>query len=189
MSTASNPWTPEGAPLPPSHEHAPHAPGTARHMPAPLIVKSPALAMFLSAFPGLGNVYNGLYLRGLVFFLIIFSMIAIISTNQTDAEAFFGPAIAFFWFFNIIDAYRQAVLINHGYQQDLGLNDLPKRPRAGQGGIAAGVILVLIGVYALLERYVNIELDWIFDLWPLAAVGLGLWLIWGTIRDRRDPAA
>jgi len=85
------------------------------------------------------------------------------------------------------DAYRQAVLINHGYQQDLGLLDLPKRLRPGQGGIAAGVILVLIGVYALLERFASIQLDWIFDLWPLFAVGLGVWLIWGTIRDRRDP--
>lgn len=186
MSTAPNPWTPEGGPVSPPQEHARVVPAP---LPAPLMVKKPFLAALLSSFPGLGNVYNGLYLRGLIFFLIVFSMIAIIAMNKTDSEAFFGPAIAFFWFFNIIDAYRQAVLINHGYQQDLGLNDLPKRPRAGQGGIAAGVILVLIGVYALLERYVDIQLDWIFDLWPLAAVGLGVWLIWGTIRDRRNPAA
>jgi hypothetical protein len=178
MSTAPNPWTPgENPPMP----------ERASAVPPPLIVKKPGFAAFLSAFPGLGNVYNGLYVRGLIFFLIVFTMIAIISSGRTDAEAFFGPAIAFFWFFNIIDAYRQAVLINHGYQQDLGLNDLPQRPRPGQGGIAAGVILVLLGVYALLERFVNIQLDWIFDLWPLAAVGLGVWLIWGTIRDRRNP--
>lgn len=181
MSTAPTPWTPSDEAAAP-----PPAPAT-RTLPAPLNIKKPALAAFLSAFPGLGNVYNGLYLRGLIFFLIPATMLGIMVRNGESA-VFFGPAIAFFWFFNIIDAYRQAVLINYGYQQDLGINDLPKRPRAGQGGIAAGVILVLIGTYALLEQYVNIDLDWLFDLWPLIAIGLGAWLIWGTIRDRNKQS-
>jgi hypothetical protein len=178
MSTAPTPWTPSGETAPPP------APASTPHLPAPLAIKKPALAAFLSVFPGLGNVYNGLYLRGLIFFLIMVTMLGILVKGGGDNAVFFGPAMGFFWFFNLIDAYRQAVLINYGYQQDLGINDLPKRPRAGQGGIAAGVILVLIGTYALLEQYVNIDLDWLFDLWPLIAIGLGGWLIWGTIRDR-----
>ena len=180
MSIAPDPWTGEAAPPP--------APTPA--LPAPLAIKKPALAALLSVFPGLGNVYNGLYLRGLIFFLIFFTILGIaIRTAQDGHEenlAFFIPAMFFFWFFGMIDAYRQAVLINYGYQQDLGINDLPKRPRPGQGGIAAGVILLLIGTYALLEQLnVPIELDWLFNLWPVAAIALGGWLIWGTIRDRK----
>ncbi|HYU32003.1 MAG TPA: DUF5668 domain-containing protein [Thermoanaerobaculia bacterium] len=178
MSTTPNPWTPSG------EEAAPSQPAPTPALPAPLAVKKPALAAFLSLFPGLGNVYNGLYIRGLIFFLIPITMIGIIVRNAESA-VFFGPAIAFFMFFNIIDAYRQAVLINYGYQQDLGISDIPQRPRPGQGGIAAGVILVLIGTYALLEQYVTIDLDWLFDLWPLVAIALGGWLIWGTLRDRK----
>lgn len=177
MSTAPNSWTPSGEAAPP--------PAPTHTLPAPLTIKKPGLAAFLSAFPGLGNVYNGLYLRGLIFFMIVFTLISILANGSSrGGEPFFGAAVAFFWLFNIIDAYRQAVLINHGYQQDLGILDLPKRPRAGQGGIAAGIILVLIGTYALLEQYVSIDLDWLFDLWPVAAIALGGWLIWGTIRDR-----
>lgn len=187
MSIAPDPWTPSGeAAAPP-----PPAPAPARHaLPEPLAIKKPGLAAFLSFFPGLGNVYNGLYLRGLIFFLIVFTLISIMASGNArgGAEPFFGASVAFFWLLNIIDAYRQAVLINHGYQQDLGILDLPKRPRAGQGGIAAGVILVLIGTYALLEQYVDIELDWLFDLWPVAAIALGGWLIWGTIRDRNKES-
>jgi hypothetical protein len=156
-------------------------------LPAPLTIKKPWLAAFLSFFPGLGNVYNGLYLRGVVFFLIFITMIGIIIKDGHNAP-FFGPAAAFFLLFNVIDAYRQAVLINYGYQQDLGVLDLPQRPRPGQGGIAAGIILVLVGTYALLEQYVKIDLDWLFDLWPLVAIGLGAWLIWGTIRDRKKES-
>lgn len=178
MSTAPNPWTPSGEGAPPP------APAPTTALPPPLAIKKPGLAAFLSIFPGLGNVYNGLYLRGLVFFLIYITMMGIVIKDGDNAP-FFAPAMAFFLFFNIIDAYRQAVLINYGYQQDLGALDLPQRPRPGQGGLAGGVILVLVGTYALLEQYVEIDLDWLFDLWPLIAIGLGAWLIWGTIRDRK----
>jgi hypothetical protein len=181
MSTAPNQWTPSGEAAPPP---APHP-----SLPAPLATKKPALAALLSIFPGLGNVYNGLYLRGLVFFLIFFTMMGIIITSDGDNAFFFGPAMGFFWLFGLIDSYRQAVLINYGYQQDLGISDLPQRPRPGQGGIAAGVILVLIGTYALIEQYVRIDLDWLFDLWPVVAIALGGWLIWGTIRDRNKESA
>jgi hypothetical protein len=180
MSTAPNSWTPSGEAAPP--------PAPTQALPAPLAIKKPALAAFLSLFPGLGHVYNGLYLRGLVFFLIYITLMGILISNDGDNAFFFAPAMAFVLFFNIIDAYRQAVLINYGYQQDLGILDLPKRPRAGQGGFAAGAILVLVGAYALLEQYVRIDLDWLFDLWPLAAIALGGWLIWGTIRDRKKES-
>ena len=151
-------------------------------VPAPIGQKNPGLAALLSFFPGMGNVYNGLYLRGATFFLVVFSLIGILDRGGHDL---FGFALAFFWIFNIIDAYRQATLINYGYAQDLGLVDLPRHPRASQGGVAAGVLLFFIGLFALLERYFDIRLDWIFDLWPFGLVFLGSWLIWASLRDRR----
>lgn len=142
--------------------------------------KSPRLAALLSLFPGMGNVYNGLYLRGFVFFLIVASLIAIIVRGHGLATV----AMAFFWIFNLIDAYRQATLINYGYAQDLGLMDLPRVPKAKQGGLAAGVLLMVIGLFAFLDRFFIIDLDWLFELWPLALVAIGLWLIWGSVKDR-----
>jgi len=143
--------------------------------------KNPGLAALLSLFPGMGNIYNGLYMRGVTFFLVIVSLIGIADSGHD----LFGFAVAFFWIFNVIDAYRQATLINYGYAQDLGLVDLPRHPRASQGGVAAGVLLALIGIFALLERYFAIRLDWLFDLWPFALVLLGGWMIWASLRDRR----
>jgi len=96
--------------------------------------KNPNLAAFLSLFPGLGNVYNGLYMRGITFFLVIVSLIAIVVENHP----LFGMAIAFFWLFNVIDAYRQAALINYDkmarvaslmYRSGLALGDRPTRPK------------------------------------------------------------
>ena len=37
--------------------------------------KNPVLAACLSGFPGIGNLYNGLYMRGMAFFLICASLI------------------------------------------------------------------------------------------------------------------
>ena len=174
MNAAEN-WQTAAAP-------APSAPAAAPEAMSVLNRKNPALAFLLSGFPGMGNVYNGLYMRGLIFFLIIFSLM---SVARGDGNELFGFGVAFFWIFNMIDAYRQATLINYGYAQDLGLVDLPRYPRASQGGFAAGVLLFFIGLFAILERYFDVRLDWIFDLWPFALVLLGGWMIWASLRDRR----
>jgi hypothetical protein len=149
--------------------------------PPPMLRKNPKLAAVLSAFPGMGNVYNGLYLRGVTFFLMVVACMYIASRGH----GLFGFVVAFVWLFNVLDAYRQATLINYGYAQDLGLTDLPAHPRANQGGLAAGILLSVIGIVAVLEEYFNLDVQWLFNLWPFALIGIGLWLIVGTLRERR----
>jgi hypothetical protein len=151
-------------------------------LPVPVGRKNPGLAALLSLFPGVGHIYNGLYMRGVTFFLVVACLIGIVTNGR---HPLFGLAIAFFWIFNVIDAYRQAALINYGYAQDLGLLDMPKVPRAGQGGLMAGLLLSLVGFVAIADQYLEIRLDWIFDLWPFALVAVGVWLIVASFRDRR----
>jgi hypothetical protein len=156
-------------------------PAPSAAIPPPVGRKNPGLAALLSLFPGMGNIYNGLYMRGLTFFIIVVSLIGI----TVHDHPLFGMAVAFFWLFNVIDSYRQATLINYGYAQDLGLLDMPKVPRAGQGGLLAGGLMALIGVAAILDQYFNIRFDWIFDVWPFALVAVGVWLIVASFRDRQ----
>ena len=183
MIPAENWQTAAEAPV--AEPQAPAFPAAASlSSPSPVTRKNPGLAALLSLFPGMGNIYNGLYLRGMTFFLVIASLMGIVNRGHRGEEMFVF-AIFFFWLFNVIDAYRQATLINYGYAQDLGLTDLPRYPRASQGGLIAGILLTLIGLFALADRYLDIPLDWIFDLWPFALVAGGLWLIWATVRDRR----
>jgi hypothetical protein len=177
MNPAEN-WNHEPQPAP-----ALASPDLAGLAPA-FVRKNPVLAATLSLFPGVGNVYNGLYMRGVTFFLTIATLIAIV----VKGHALFGLGIAFFWIFNVIDAYRQATLINYGYAQDLGLVDLPHHPRASQGGVVAGILLSLIGLAAICERYFDLDLERLFDLWPFALVAIGGWLVWSSIRDRRRAA-
>lgn len=159
------------------------APQPVSAIPVPMGRKNPNLAAVLSLFPGVGHIYNGLYMRGITFFLVIACLIGIVSDGR---HPLFGLAIAFFWLFNVIDAYRQATLINYGYAQDLGLLDMPKAPRAGQGGLMAGILLSLVGLVAIADQYLYIRLDWIFNLWPFALVAIGVWLIVASFRARRQ---
>jgi hypothetical protein len=173
-----HPQPPEPVPPPPA---PPPSAALPPPVPAPIGQKSPVFAAILSLFPGIGNVYNGLYLRGLTLFLITASLAFL----ADEGHEMFGFMAAFFWIFNVIDAYRQATLINYGYAQDLGLVDLPQAPRASQGGLAAGIILTLIGLFAVLDEYFRVDLNWVFDLWPAALLAIGIGLIWSSLRDRR----
>lgn len=183
MNPAEN-WQTAAGPMPTEPEPAPPPiPGA----PPAAIRKNPFLAALLSAFPGIGNIYNGLYMRGLIFFLIVFSLLGI--ANSRHGHELFGMAAAFFWLFNVIDAYRQATLINYGYAQDLGLLDRPQVPRTGQGGLVAGILISLVGVASLLDRYTILDYDWLFQLWPFALVAIGAWLIVASFRDRQRASS
>ena len=50
------------------------------------------------------------------------------------------------------------------------------------GNLIGGAVLIIIGVFALLERYTDIDFS---DVWPLFLIGGGAWLI---LRDRDRKA-
>ncbi len=147
--------------------------------------KTPLLAGFLSVLPGLGNIYNGLYTRGLTFAVIWVGLFSL-AHSQPSGEALFVPAMIFFWFFNIIDAYRQATLINYGFASGAELPKIPGLERQSSGGLILGVSIFLLGLYGLL-RHINprIDLSILFDFWYLPVLGFGGWLTYTAIRDRR----
>lgn len=143
--------------------------------------KNPWVAGLLSLFPGIGNIYNGLYLRGITFFLLIFLAIYLAGHEN----GFFGFAVAFLWIFNVVDAFRQANLINSGYARDLGEDGTARRKASGREKLAAGVALVAIGALGMAEIYFHVHVDRIFDHWPLILFGLGLWLLWSAFQSQR----
>lgn len=154
----------------------------APHAAAPVPMKKrPIFAGFLAFFPGLGNIYNGLYLRGVLFFTVVACLLTL---DEEGESSTLGFVVAFVWLFNILDSYRQAQLINYGYAQDLGLEDLPKLPKASQGGLLAGVLLLALGALASLQVFFDIEVDWVLRFWPLGILALGAWLVVAYFRER-----
>jgi hypothetical protein len=102
---------------------------------APVGVPNPALAATLGFVPGLGAVYNGEYVKGLVHIAIFAGIIAILNNQLADsAQAFFGIGLACFMFYMPIEAYRTAKM-----KQRLAYAAYYPAPAAGAGAAAPGV--------------------------------------------------
>jgi len=181
------------------HEPSPHEAGTRPGVSAPAyappypptvppaqhLPKVPWFAGLLSLFPGMGNVYNGLYLRAVTFFLLIVLFIYL----AAEEHPLFGFAVAFVWIFNVLDAYRQARLINHGYSAEPDLAEL-RRGQASVGEkLLSGGVLLVVGVLALLDRFFRIDLDWILELWPVLLIAVGGWLLWSAFAAHKKQSA
>jgi len=143
--------------------------------------KSPVLAGIFSAiFPGTGAIYNGNYLKG-VLYIIIFA--GLVSVQSRGGQPFVGLMLAGFYFFQLIDAVNEARRICAAAQPEsspgtTGLSietevDI-SRP---SGSISWGIILILLGGIFLLANYDVISYDALIDYWPLALIGLGLKLL------------
>jgi hypothetical protein len=190
MSDNPNSQAPNSAPqAPPAQATAPPPPPPyAPQMPTapqPVVIerKSPGLAAALSFFPGLGHLYLGLYPRA--FAIGGAFIVSIAFSSHGNAGEFFGPVIAFVWFFGIIDAVRQARAINRGQLAEAGFPVVQARA-SGTGTLTWGVILVGLGALLLIDRYVDIDWSFMSD-WggPVAFILLGLVLIIGNVRKRR----
>ncbi len=138
--------------------------------------KSPALATWLSLFPGLGQAYVGYYQLGFTFVMVMAVTILILSNNVL--APFFGPLLAFFWIFNLIDAHRRARNYNR-VLDGLEGGDTPPDFEMPQlkGNLPVGVFLVIAGILILLDLNFDVSLDWIENWWPVGLIGLGGWLV------------
>lgn len=184
-----SPETRDAATEPPPPPVPPEAPLSLPQAARPeLPQKVPVLAAFLSlVMPGLGNVYNGLYRRAIFFFFLYVTLFGFAINSGEDAKPFVIPCLVFVWLFNVFDAYRQATLLNYGLTsdpavaQEHGLN-------VASWGIIPGVFLMVLGLYGLLRRYLDIDFRWVLDQWPFAVIAAGIWLIYQALRERRQAA-
>lgn len=138
--------------------------------------RSPGIALVLSFMPGLGHAYLALYTRAAVIFLSFLAAIMLARHNGV-----LGLVATFVWFFGLVDAYRQAQLLNlggPGYEE-------PPQPSAGGGTLGFGVFLTVVGGVLLIDRFYPIDLAWLADWWPAILVVFGLYLIGSTIAGRR----
>ncbi|HVS10421.1 MAG TPA: hypothetical protein VMS76_11145 [Planctomycetota bacterium] len=168
-----------GGASPPEAGSVPRLPSTA---PPAGIRHSPLIATILSGFPGLGAVYNGSYARGVAFFLAVLGTLHL--ADRPGGGDLWGMSVAFVWLFNMIDAYREARLIRAGLTQDLGLTR--RRPATSSAeGLGLGAVLFLIGLVSFLDLSLGLDVDWIYELWPVGLMIVGGWFIVAAIRRLR----
>lgn len=152
--------------------------------------KSPVLAGVLSLMPGLGQVYVGYYQHGFINVLVVASLIALL------AGGFLGPMVplgglflAFFWMYNMVDAWRKASLYNQ-MLAGLGPTQLPdemEKPES-KGSLIGGIALIAFGALMFAHTKFDFSLEWMEDWWPMALILLGGYLIfiWARVSFMGD---
>lgn len=150
--------------------------------------KSPMLALVLSAMPGLGQVYVGYYQQGFTNALIIAGLVGVLNSGAVNggAEPFFGLFLAFYWLYNVVDAWRRAVFYNNALA-GIGPATLPDDfgvVKGGRGSLAGGIALVVIGAVLLMNTLFNMPLDWLEDWWPATFIAVGAWLAWPSLAKK-----
>ena len=141
--------------------------------------RSPALAAFLSLFPGFGHLYNGEIGKALAFFSAFATCIFV--TAETDGgSVFFGLMIPFIVFYNMIEAYRSAERINLQSFSGAGHFDEPANNRLW------GWSLVVMGGLLMAHNLGLFRFEWIAKMWPLLMIAAGVALLRGTLFGGRQ---
>ena len=93
----------------------------------------------------------------------------------------FSFVIAFAYFFSIFDSYREAQFYNTRAD---GEETPPPRPD-GQGRLMFGVFMVVVAAVFVTDKYLNIDMGWILEWWPVPVFLLGVYFIIAAILDKR----
>lgn len=149
---------------------------------------NPGTAAVLGFVPGLGAVYNGEYVKGLIHVIIFGGIIAILNSNRTPEgmQVFLALFLTAFICYMPIEAYRTAKakrlgLPNPGFFAEPtvaavpGMGEPPAAP--SRPNITGSIILIVLGVLFLLGTTGVLDSIWVWRLWPLVLVAIGVALI------------
>ena len=171
-------------PLPPPPGKEPPAPAPAERAPLPEYVPGPrppkslGLAAFLGViFPGAGYLYVWAYERA----FMLWAAIALSIFMVVDGLWGFSFVIAFAYFFSIFDSYREAQFFN---TRDEG-EEVPAQRPDGQGRLMFGVFMVVVAAVFVTDKYLDIDMGWILEWWPVPVFLLGVYFIIAAILDKK----
>jgi hypothetical protein len=134
---------------------------------------SPGLAFLLGLIPGVGAIYNGQYLKGLVHAVIFGVLISLLdATEHSSGAPLLAMAAAGFYFYMVFEAFhtakkRQAGLPVEEWSSLIAPNRFLTRAPIGP------VLLIVLGVLFLLDTLRVIEFREIARFWPVLLIVAG----------------
>jgi Domain of unknown function (DUF5668) len=163
-------------------------------MPPPPIMgvqTSPALAFLAGLIPGVGAIYNGQYLKGLVHAIILGVLMSFANAaDGTAGQAFLVMLVIAFWCYMPFEAYHTAKKRQLGMPIDEWSSLLGPAPRTSRVPLGP-IILIGIGVIFLLDTLHILEFREFGRFWPVILILLGAYLLYSrlTVHPRIPPAS
>jgi hypothetical protein len=143
---------------------------------------SPGLAFLLGFIPGVGAIYNGQYVKGLIHVVIMGLLIAIVSDGDLSGnlEPLFGMMIAVWVFYMAFEAYHTAKRRQLGQPVDEFSSILPRHGQHSRFPLAP-TVLIAAGLIFLLHNLDILRIGQILRYWPVALIGLGVYMLYERV--------
>jgi hypothetical protein len=149
---------------------------------------SPGLAWFLGLIPGVGAIYNGQYLKGLVHALITGLLITLISAAEPSAavQPMLALLLTAFWIYMPFEAYHTAKRRQSGVPVDEWSSIVPRR-RGGTCIPVGPIVLIIIGVLYLLNTLDLINFAQVARFWPVILIVAGAYMLYNRVTGAEPP--
>ena len=151
------------------------APAAASH-----VRTSPGLAFLLGFIPGVGAIYNGQYLKGLVHALVTGLLITITDNTSGSGQPLTGILLAAFIFYMPFEAYHTAKKREAGLVPDEWSSILPKSHHMGRTPVGP-IVLIAIGVLYLLNTLNVLDFRQIARFWPALLIFVGAYMLYSRV--------
>ena len=154
---------------------------------APHLQNSPGLAFVLGWIPGVGAIYNGQYLKGLVHAIIFGLLISLTnSADGTSGQPLLVMMVIAFMFYMAFEAYhtakkRQLGLVIEEWSSLVGNSAAASRAPIGP------IVLIAIGVLFLLDTLHLLDFRQIAPFWPVLLILVGGYMLWTRVTSIRTP--
>ena len=147
------------------------------------------MAFLLGLIPGVGAIYNGQYLKGLVHAIIIGLLISLASASDgTAGQPFLAMLMMAFWFYMAFEAYHTAKKRQLGVRVEEWSSLLGPTPRTGRVPLGP-IILIGIGVIFLLDTLHILNFRDFGRFWPVILILVGAYLLYSRLTAPRTPPA
>ncbi len=158
-------------------------------VPPPIAVQtSPGLAFALGFIPGVGAIYNGQYLKGLVHAVIFGLIVSLLSAlDHSAGEPFLGFLLCAFIFYMPFEAYHTAKRRLYGqpveeFSSLIAPNRFYTRTPIGP------ILLILIGILFLLDTLHLVEFREIARFWPILLILAGGVMLFNRVAADHTPS-
>jgi hypothetical protein len=147
---------------------------------------SPGLAFALGFIPGVGAIYNGQYVKGLVHAAIIGLLLSIADASENQAgEPFLVMVLLCFWAYMVFEAYHTARRRQAGLPVDEWSSLITPSRNISRLPIGP-VVLILLGVLFLLDTLHLLEFRELARFWPVLLIVAGCAMLYSRIAGIRS---
>jgi hypothetical protein len=141
---------------------------------------NPHVAFALGLIPGVGAIYNGEFMKAAVH-VLIFGILTSFADRSGSGGPLLGMAITAFYIYMPFEAYytaKKRELALEGIDLETPIDRLHEQfGQMHNKELWGGGALVVIGALFLADNFDVVRLDRIGRLWPVALIGLGIWML------------